>query len=99
MIGGSTTYCIGGFTVVDAGAGYASYLWSDNSTNQTLTVSTPGTYSVNVVDPFGCAGSASVMVDESTHLNPVVTGSYNFCQGSSTTLNAGSWFCNLFMVG
>jgi len=92
MIGGSTTYCIGGFTIVDAGAGYASYLWSDNTTNQTITVSTPGTYSVDVIDQYGCPGSASVMIDESTMLHPVVTGNYSFCQGGSTTLNAGSGF-------
>lgn len=92
MIGGSTTYCIGGFTIIDAGAGYTSYLWNDNSTNQTLTVSTPGTYSVNVVDPFGCQGSASVMIDESTSLHPVVTGNYAFCQGGNTVLNAGTGF-------
>jgi len=92
MIGGSTTYCIGGFTTIDAGAGYASYLWSDNSTNQTLVVSTPGTYSVDVIDPFGCTGSASTMIDESTSLHPVIVGSYAFCQGGNTVLNAGTGF-------
>lgn len=33
---------------VDAGAGFDSYLWSDGSTAQTLTISTPGNFSVTV---------------------------------------------------
>jgi len=92
MIGGSTTYCIGGSTILDAGSGYANYLWSDNSTGQTITVSTPGTYSVNVIDPYGCNGSAAVMVDVSTSLHPVIAGNTSFCENGSTLLNAGSGF-------
>jgi gliding motility-associated-like protein len=92
MIGGSTTYCIGGSTILDAGGGYASYVWSDNSTGQTITVGTPGTYSVDVIDPFGCPGSASVMIDVSTSLHPVIAGSQTFCENGNTTLNAGSGF-------
>ncbi|HZV69044.1 MAG TPA: gliding motility-associated C-terminal domain-containing protein [Saprospiraceae bacterium] len=92
VIGGSTTYCIGGSTILDAGAGYATYTWSDNSNGQTITVSTPGTYSVDVIDPFGCTGSASLMVDVSTSLHPVITGNFAFCENGNTTLNAGSGF-------
>ncbi|MEP6646321.1 MAG: gliding motility-associated C-terminal domain-containing protein, partial [Saprospiraceae bacterium] len=91
VIGGSSTYCIGGYTVLDAGA-YASYLWSNGAMTQTISVSSPGTYSVAVIDNFGCAGSAQVMVDESTSLHPVITGPVAFCENGSTTLNAGSGF-------
>ena len=94
MIGGSTTYCIGGFTVLDAGTGYNTYLWSNNSTTQTITVSSPGIYSVDVVDINGCSGSGSVTITESTSLSPVITGNNAFCESGSTTLNAGSGFAN-----
>lgn len=42
--------------VLDAGSGFASYLWQDGSTNQTFTVTQPGirTYSVTVTDANGC---------------------------------------------
>ena len=92
MIGGSVTYCIGGATILDAGTGYASYAWSNSDTTQTIVVSTPGLYSVDVIDPFGCMGSGSVNVTESTSLQPIITGSTSFCQNGSTTLNAGSGF-------
>ena len=92
IIGGSTTYCIGGSTILDAGAGYTSYTWSDNSTRQTIVVSAPGVYSVDVIDPFGCTGSASAMIDVSTSLHPVIIGNLAFCENGNTTLNAGSGF-------
>lgn len=92
MIGGSTTFCIGGFTVLDAGPGYSTYSWSNSSADQTISVTLPGMYSVDVVDNNGCMGSSSVLVEESTSLNPVITGSNAFCENGSTILNAGSGF-------
>ncbi len=92
MIGGSTTFCVGGFTTLEAGAGYTSYDWSNNALTQTIVVSTPGNYSVDVIDVNGCAGSAAVDVDESTSLSPVITGINAFCENGSTTLSAGSGF-------
>jgi gliding motility-associated-like protein len=92
IIGGSTSYCIGGFTILDAGAGYDSYNWSNDSTSQTITVSTPGDYSVDIVDSNGCTGFAEVNIIESTSLNPVITGDNAFCENGNTILNAGSGF-------
>ena len=93
-IGGSTTYCIGGFTVLDAGTGYTSYTWSNATTTQSITVSSPGVFSVDVIDNNGCAGSASATITESTSLSPVITGNPAFCENGTTTLNAGSGFSN-----
>lgn len=93
-IGGSTSFCIGGFTILDAGAGYSSYEWSNDSTSQTITVSVPGNYSVDVIDNNGCSGFATVTIEESTSLNPVITGNSAFCENGNTTLNAGSGFAS-----
>jgi hypothetical protein len=41
-----------------------SYLWNDNSTNATLIVSTPGTYTVSITDQSSCTTVAEVMVTE-----------------------------------
>ena len=91
-IGGSTTYCVGGFTILDAGAGYDNYVWSNNDTTQSITVSSPGNYTVEVVDQNGCIGTAAVDVEESTSLNPVISGEVAFCENDFTILDAGTGF-------
>ncbi len=89
-IAGSTTFCTGGSSILDAGS-YNSYLWSDNSTNQTLTVNTAGTYSVTVTNSSGCTGTASVTVSVSSSLSPVIAGN-DFCAGNNSILDAGTGF-------
>jgi len=57
--------------VLDAGAGFESYLWNDTSTNQTLNVSGIGTYYVQVTDVYGCEASDTVVVALGTGNNLV----------------------------
>ena len=54
-LGADTNDCLGPI-VLDAGAGSA-FLWSDQSTNQTLTPTTTGVYSVTVTDANGCSNT------------------------------------------
>ncbi|MEM9819679.1 MAG: DUF642 domain-containing protein [Bacteroidota bacterium] len=91
-IAGSTTFCAGNETTLDAGNGFSSYLWSDGSTNSTLAVGTSGTFAVTVTDANGCTGMASQSVTESQSLNPVISGTLDFCVGLSTELDAGTGF-------
>ena len=55
-IGNDPTICDGDSLVLDAGNNWDSYLWSDSSINQTLTIVTSGQYSVIVTDSNGCTG-------------------------------------------
>ncbi|SEM88810.1 gliding motility-associated C-terminal domain-containing protein [Chryseobacterium taichungense] len=55
-------FCKGKNTTLDAGNGYSSYLWSTGATTQTITVSTPGNYSVTVTNSFGCQNTDHVEV-------------------------------------
>ena len=55
---------------MDAGPGYSSYLWNDNSSNQTLTVSASGIYSVLVTDSNGCEGFDAIHVNFVTCASP-----------------------------
>ncbi len=48
---------------LDAGAGFVSYLWSNDSTTQTIEVNKTGTYTVTVTDEFDCEAVAQVFVD------------------------------------
>ena len=43
-LGNDTTLCDGASVTFDAGSGFDTYLWQDNSTNQTFTTSTAGVY-------------------------------------------------------
>ena len=64
-LGGDTTQC-GGTVTLDAQIAGATYLWSDNSTAQTLMVNASGNYSVMVTDANGCSGTDTVMVTINT---------------------------------
>ena len=48
--------------LLDAGAGFSNYLWSDGSSNQTLSISSPGLYHVKVTDSNGCFAKDTVLV-------------------------------------
>ena len=91
-IGGSTSYCIGGFTTLNAGATYAAYNWSTGDMGSTVQVSVAGNYGLTVTDDNGCVGDAEVAVIEDTELNPVISGPTAFCPGTSTILDAGGGF-------
>lgn len=55
------TICEDETILLNAGAGFDSYLWSTGQTTAAIDVSSPGTYSVDVTDGF-CFGSAVVEV-------------------------------------
>jgi PKD repeat protein len=61
-IAGISSICSGNPAVLDAGAGYSSYLWSTTETTETISVTTSGAYSVTVSSASGCTGSASTYV-------------------------------------
>ncbi|MFI5135678.1 MAG: T9SS type A sorting domain-containing protein, partial [Chitinophagales bacterium] len=65
-LGSDTTVCDTSNFVHDAGSGFESYLWNDNTTGQTHEVSESGNYSVQVTDANGCVGSSSVNVTVTT---------------------------------
>lgn len=85
-ITGNLNFCPGASTTLDAGAGYASYLWNNGATTQTITVTTPGGYDVEVTNAGGCSASASVEVTRFAAPVPVINGVAGFCAGNSTTL-------------
>jgi PKD repeat protein len=71
---------------------YANALWSDGSAASSLTVSTPGTYSVNVITTSGCNLTDTIVVGFGT-LPLVDAGtSQNLCPGETLTFDAGPGF-------
>ncbi|MFP8892335.1 T9SS type B sorting domain-containing protein [Chryseobacterium sp. EZn1] len=58
-------FCEGKSVVLDAGPGFNSYEWNTGATTQTITVTTPGTYTVKVANIFGCENTSSTQVSYS----------------------------------
>ncbi|HTF03287.1 MAG TPA: T9SS type A sorting domain-containing protein, partial [Bacteroidia bacterium] len=71
-LGADTAQC-GGSITLDAQNSGSTYLWSDNSTTQIITVSATGTYDVAVMDINGCVGRDTTNV--TINPLPVVVGS------------------------
>lgn len=77
--------CAGETVVLDAGADFDAYQWSDNSTNQTLEVTSAGTYAVTVTNAVGCkSGDAVTLV-----FNPTSASEQTFgvCPGEVVDYN------------
>lgn len=56
-------FCKGKTVTLDAGNGFATYLWNTGDTTQTITVSAAGNYSVTVSNNFGCQSSDQIQVN------------------------------------
>ncbi len=97
----SLNICPGGSTTLDAGSGYTTYLWSDNSTGQTLTTGTAGTYAVTVsLGTCTGNGSATVVVGNfPVTVNVTPAGPVSVCAGTTVTLDAGTGFDSYSWTG
>ena len=54
--------CVEGTVTLDAGAGYASYLWTNGSTEQTYIIDQIGDYMVRVQDVKGCSNTDTISI-------------------------------------
>ena len=95
---GNTTICQGQSTTIVASGGY-SYLWSTGATTNSISVSDPGVYKVNVTNSLNCMRSDSVIVVVRDNPTVNVNGSSIICQGSSAVLNASGAETYLWSTG
>ncbi len=58
----SPVLCSGATVTLDAGATAGTYTWSNGSNAQSITIDTPGTYSVTVEGEDGCVGTTTIVV-------------------------------------
>jgi gliding motility-associated-like protein len=92
VIGGSSSFCTGGFTTLNAGGTYVTYTWSTGSEEASTQVSQIGAYTLTVTDANGCEGDTSIEVTEASELSPVISGPNAFCPGDTIVLDAGGGF-------
>jgi dienelactone hydrolase len=88
-ISGNTTICQGQNTTLFTSGGVA-YLWSNNSTQNNISVSQSGTYTVTITDGNGCKNSTSTSVTASQNPTAAISlSSQNpLCEGENLTLTA-----------
>jgi len=91
-LGEDVAICSGAEAILDAGAGYVYYLWSNGHTTQTITVTEAGEYWCAVVNEVDCYDTDTVSVIVNSL--PVVDlgPDISFCEGSSAILSAGTGF-------
>ncbi len=87
-LGADTAICSAQTVLLDAGNSGATYSWNNNTHAETLSTSSPGTYSVTVSNGIDCSATASVVI--SNYNVPLsVTSTNTSCgtnNGSVTTV-------------
>lgn len=91
-LGADITTCQEEVIVLDAGAGFASYLWYNLSQNQTNTIFGSGTYYVKCTDLCGNVYKDTIHI--SINLIPVDTFAAIICNGDTYTLPNGTIVSN-----
>jgi len=87
-------FCENSSLTLDAGPGFVAYQWTGGFMTPSITVSTPGTYTVVVTDVNNCSTQASTIVVESPAPVPVIVGASSFCPGDSTQLQVNGSFAS-----
>jgi gliding motility-associated-like protein len=85
-LGSDVTTCNGTPVLLNAGAGFSTYQWSDNSTGSTLTVNTSGTYSVEVSNGGACTSTDDVTVNISPTMDAAVTTTMIDCRNQTGSI-------------
>lgn len=93
-LGQDTTVCPGTALLLDAGTVYANYLWSDNSTSQSLLVTQPGLYSVTVSNPGSCTASDTIEVLHLPLTLPDLGQDTSVCPDTTLLLDAGPGYAS-----
>ena len=65
-----------------------SYLWSNGSTSNSISVSQSGVYTVTATNEEGCTATANVTVSVNSLPIMTINGNTTICEGSTTTLTA-----------
>jgi Secretion system C-terminal sorting domain len=61
-LGADTVLCADTTIVLDAGAGFASYLWSTNASTAAVTVAQGGVYAITATDANGCTATDTISI-------------------------------------
>jgi gliding motility-associated-like protein len=99
-LGRDTSFCSGDSVILNAGAGFQQYTWSNGFTSQQITVFRADSYSITATTMQGCKSYDTVKI-VTVFNNPVVQlGNDNtLCTGSLRILKAGNFATYLWQNG
>ncbi|MFT4031372.1 MAG: sialate O-acetylesterase [Siphonobacter sp.] len=91
---GATSFCAGGSVTLTSSQA-EKYYWQNNAQTKDITVATSGSYSLYIVDKYGCKSDASDAITITVHTlpaKPVVRadGPSAICDGDAVTLTTSS---------
>lgn len=86
--------CAGANLVLDAGTGYASYLWQDGSVMQTFNAIGPGTYWCTVSGGSQCRPSDTLVLTAGPSLSANLGPDLVLCEGEVATLDPGPGYAS-----
>nr|MBP6731256.1 hypothetical protein [Chitinophagales bacterium] len=92
---GPIPVCAGGSVTLVSDSVYVNYLWSDNTTGNSITVSQPGSFSMAGIDANGCnynSNTINVTFNPPAATTITASGSTSFCPGGSVTLSSDSTY-------
>lgn len=64
-----------------------TYQWSNGQTTQTAVGLTPGTYTCDITDVYGCTYTSTVVITSISNINPDAGPTVTITEGQSTQLN------------
>ncbi|SFN57998.1 gliding motility-associated C-terminal domain-containing protein [Chryseobacterium oleae] len=85
----SSTICYGG-SVTLTSSNATGNTWSTGATTPSITITTPGTYTLTGSNGLCASTPASVTILSETNPTINISGNLTFCQGASTTLTASA---------
>jgi len=91
-LGNDTTLCEGESLTLVPGNGFSNYLWQDNSTQPTYSVSAAGTYWVTVSNESNCSVTDTIHILFDAWPEIDLGDDISICEGESLTLSPGPGF-------
>lgn len=91
-INGQSTICQNSSSTLSTNNPFAQYLWSGGQTSATISAGTTGIYSVTVTNANGCTATNTFNLNVLPNPIPVISGDFDFCQGSSSVLTASAGY-------